>query len=207
MTTQTEVLKMALEVMRNQGDVSVDEWIATENAIKESLAQQSNEQVEPVASRKEFEQWCALSGHDYCFDLNEMGAYQWADAQGAYEAYWARPAFPHPPVPYVVEPRTAQPKEPAVAEQHKQEPVAWTEQRFYDDGTPNPCSALKWAGRNAENDFPVGTKFYTTPPHRKPLDIKTIKRIATYCGEHITDEDVIEITKRVEEEHKIKEEA
>ena len=44
-----------------------------------------------------------------------------------------------------------------------------------------------------------------TQPQRKPLDIKTIKRIATYCGEHITDEDVIEITRRVEEEHKIKE--
>jgi hypothetical protein len=34
-----EALKMALEVMRNQGDVSVDEWIATEKAIKEALAQ------------------------------------------------------------------------------------------------------------------------------------------------------------------------
>jgi hypothetical protein len=34
-----EALKLALEVMRNQGDVSVDEWIATEKAIKEALAQ------------------------------------------------------------------------------------------------------------------------------------------------------------------------
>jgi len=33
-----EALKMALEVMRNQGDVSVDEWIATEKAIKEAIA-------------------------------------------------------------------------------------------------------------------------------------------------------------------------
>jgi hypothetical protein len=37
--TKDEALKMALEVMRNQGDVSVDEWIATEKAIKEALAQ------------------------------------------------------------------------------------------------------------------------------------------------------------------------
>ena len=46
--TKDEALKMALEVMRNQGDVSVDEWIATEKAIKESLAQPKQE---PVAWR------------------------------------------------------------------------------------------------------------------------------------------------------------
>ena len=36
--TKDEALKLALEVMRNQGDVSVDEWIATEKAIKEAIA-------------------------------------------------------------------------------------------------------------------------------------------------------------------------
>ena len=41
-----EALKLALEVMRNQGDVSVDEWIATEKAIKEALA---NEALEKMA--------------------------------------------------------------------------------------------------------------------------------------------------------------
>jgi predicted house-cleaning noncanonical NTP pyrophosphatase (MazG superfamily) len=41
-----EALNLALEVMQNQGDVSVDEWIATEKAIKEALAQP---QQEPVA--------------------------------------------------------------------------------------------------------------------------------------------------------------
>lgn len=45
---------------------------------------------------------------------------------------------------------------------------------------------------------------YTEPPQRKPLDIQRIKHIATYCGEHITDEDVIEITRRVEAAHGIK---
>ena len=40
-----EALKLALEVMRNQGDVSVDEWIATEKAIKEALAQPEQEPV------------------------------------------------------------------------------------------------------------------------------------------------------------------
>jgi hypothetical protein len=39
MTTQKEALKLALEVMRNQGNVSVDEWIATEKSIEEALAQ------------------------------------------------------------------------------------------------------------------------------------------------------------------------
>ena len=51
----------------------------------------------------------------------------------------------------------------------EQDPVAWTEQQLYDDGTPNPCALLKWAGRKAEDDFPIGTKFYTTPPQRKRL--------------------------------------
>jgi hypothetical protein len=44
--TKDEALKMALEVMRNQGDVSVDEWIATEKAIKDALA---NEALEKMA--------------------------------------------------------------------------------------------------------------------------------------------------------------
>ena len=59
--------------------------------------------------------------------------------------------------------------------QPEQAPVAWTVQRCYDDGTPHPCRSLEWAGRNAEDDFPIGTKFYTTPPQRKPLtdEIKT----------------------------------
>ena len=43
------------------------------------------------------------------------------------------------------------------------------------------------------------------PPQRKPLTIKDIKIIATYCDEHVTDEDVIEITRRVEAAHDIKE--
>jgi hypothetical protein len=37
--TKDEALKLALEVMRNQGDVGVDEWLAAEAAIKQALAQ------------------------------------------------------------------------------------------------------------------------------------------------------------------------
>jgi hypothetical protein len=36
--TNKEALKLALEVMHNQGDVGVDEWIAAEAAIKQRLA-------------------------------------------------------------------------------------------------------------------------------------------------------------------------
>jgi hypothetical protein len=43
--TKDKALKMALEVMRNQGDVSVDEWIATEKAIKEALEQPEQPKV------------------------------------------------------------------------------------------------------------------------------------------------------------------
>jgi hypothetical protein len=36
--TKDDALKLALEVMHNQGDVGVDEWIATEAAINQALA-------------------------------------------------------------------------------------------------------------------------------------------------------------------------
>jgi hypothetical protein len=36
--TKDEALDLALEVMRNQGDVGVDEWLAAEAAIKQALA-------------------------------------------------------------------------------------------------------------------------------------------------------------------------
>jgi hypothetical protein len=35
-----EAMKLALEVMQNHGDVSVDEWIAAEKALREALAEQ-----------------------------------------------------------------------------------------------------------------------------------------------------------------------
>jgi len=39
-----EAMKLALEVMQNQGDVSVDEWIAAEKALQEALAKQPAQQ-------------------------------------------------------------------------------------------------------------------------------------------------------------------
>jgi hypothetical protein len=46
--TKDDALKLALEVMHNQGDVGVDEWIATEAAINQALAAPVQE---PVAWR------------------------------------------------------------------------------------------------------------------------------------------------------------
>jgi hypothetical protein len=43
--SKDEALKLALEVMRNQGDVGVDEWIAAEAAIKQALAAPVQEPV------------------------------------------------------------------------------------------------------------------------------------------------------------------
>jgi hypothetical protein len=43
------------------------------------------------------------------------------------------------------------------------EPVATVVARQYDDGT-YAGNALDWAGRGCENDFPIGTNFYTSPP-------------------------------------------
>jgi hypothetical protein len=43
-----EALKLALEVMHNQGDVGVDEWIAAEAAINQALAAPVQPEQEPV---------------------------------------------------------------------------------------------------------------------------------------------------------------
>jgi len=82
----------------------------------------------------------------------------------------------------------------AIAEAEKQEPVGYFKKegdvwnQYYED-YPNPDEL---------------TALYTNPqPKREPLTVKDIKRIATYCGEHITDEDVIDITRRVEAAHGI----
>lgn len=40
-----------------------------------------------MTNHKEFESWCKTTGHDYCFDLNQSGKYQWGVDQGAYEAF------------------------------------------------------------------------------------------------------------------------
>jgi hypothetical protein len=82
----------------------------------------------------------------------------------------------------------------AIAEAEKQEPIGCTddEGNAYQYGYTGP-------------KFAPNIKLYANPqPKREPLAVREIKRIATYCGEHINDEDVIEITRRVEAAHGIK---
>lgn len=57
-------------------------------------------------------------------------------------------------------------KEREVMQQH---PVATVVARQYDDGT-YAGNALDWAGRNCEDDLPVGTKLYTAPPKAEPVE-------------------------------------
>ena len=52
---------------------------------------------------------------------------------------------------------------PPLQAEPAQEPVATVVARQYDDGT-YAGNALDWAGRGCENDFPIGTNFYTSPP-------------------------------------------
>ena len=52
---QIDAMKLALEVMRNQGDVSVDEWIATEKAIKEALAEHAMRETQRLGQEIEQE--------------------------------------------------------------------------------------------------------------------------------------------------------
>ena len=62
-----------------------------------------------------------------------------------------------------------------------QEPVAVVVARQYDDGT-YAGNELNWAGRNCENDFPVGTKLYTAPPEFVPLTDDEVDRICASLG-------------------------
>ena len=92
------------------------------------------------------------------------------------------------------------------AEAEKQEPVGWTIQQEIDYAKNHRSEyAGFWASKDDDDEDWIA--LYTSPPQRQPLDMKTIKRIATYCDEHITDEDVVEITRRVESEHGINGEA
>ena len=85
--------------------------------------------------------------------------------------------------------------------QPEQDPVAW-------DNCRSEKQCRSWCG----NSSCVSHWNYNTPPpvaephKRKPLTIKDIKIIATYCDEHVTNDDVIEITRRVEAAHGITEE-
>lgn len=148
MNKQTEALKLALEALEScdEGDWSTGHVIHPsydEDAVKqamiaieEALAQQSNEQVEPVASRH------------YFFEYVGFG--KWAKCNK--ETYDKMPkmerlsVYTHQPVP------AAQPKEP------EQEPVAWMNDEmdciFFDAERPEPFNFDFWK------------PLYTTPHKR-----------------------------------------
>lgn len=112
MTTQTEVLNLALEAL--DGLYMPNELERVNKAIiaiKEYLAQQSNEQVE---------QRLELIGHaDLAINnIYIFSGYGEEVPEGRTPIY-AGYKNTHPPVPYVVEPRTAQPK-PLTDEQAEQ---------------------------------------------------------------------------------------
>ena len=73
--TKDEALKLALEVIRNQGDVGVDEWLAAEAAIEKALAAPAQEPVALKAIKGElcylsqeedqsFGMWCPINISD-----------------------------------------------------------------------------------------------------------------------------------------------
>jgi hypothetical protein len=69
--------------------------------------------------------------------------------------------------------------------QPAQEPVATIVARFFEDGTQNPCHTLEWVGRNAEDDFPVGTRLYTTPPAAQPAQEPVAEVVEDYFSKQV----------------------
>jgi hypothetical protein len=96
----------------------------------------------------------------------------------------------------------------ALEQPAQQEPVATVVKRQYEDGT-YAGNALDWAGRNCEDDFPVGTKLYTSPPQRKPLTEKDLRKLADkhlfYQLESYEASGVFALSRAVERAHGIKE--
>ena len=211
MTTTNEALKLALEALeRAELDGLTGEALSLVNpaitAIKKALmslqdgAQQSkipqrsedkkersddNEQVEPAF-------WYR---NEDIFGNQEMEPIFYATKA------WVNclPLYTHPPVPYVVEPRTAQPKEleqepkcigkawamwggPVVFDpplaQPEQEPMAWAVMK---DGE---CLSVR-RFEPAATSHADGVQFvplYTTPPQRKPLtDEEERKACEEWC--------------------------
>ena len=88
-----EAMKLALEVMQNQGDVSVDEWIAAEKSLQKALAEQPAQQ-EPVAWRT----FDGEGGYEYrSYDMNEKYAQEWEQRNPKHKG-WVEPLYT-PPAP------------------------------------------------------------------------------------------------------------
>ena len=147
----------------------------------------SNEQVEPVAKVNFYTgkiEWLMPVSFDIPVTIDVPPMY----------------LYTHPPVPYVVEPRTAQPQEP------EQEPVAYVYER---NGYDTSFSWSRWDKEGRLNW--KETPFYTTPPQRKPLTdegidaaIKCAKKVDTGYAGWVRDQRR-EFARAIEAAHGIKE--
>lgn len=153
---------------------------------------------------------CPFCGGEAYFDHDDNG-WNWIECGSCGDSTNAKVSAMDDCKPLLLEQwnrRKAQPEQEPVAAAKKDEVFAASIEFIgtLTGMTPPPIEVAPPEVFKPFRDFTEKVcSILATPPQRKPLDIKTIKRIATYCGEHITDEDVIEITRRVEEEHKIKE--
>lgn len=149
-----EAMKLALEVMQNQGDVSVDEWIAAEKSLQKALAEQPAQQ-EPVAWRT----FDGEGGYEYrSYDMNEKYAQEWEQRNPKHKG-WVEPLYT-PPAPCptcealartVMMDQTSHDTSPQPAQQ---EPAA----KYYVDGgyvvypkAQRPALALALADAEADN--------------------------------------------------------
>ena len=153
MTTQTEALKLALEAADElewmlksgyehgrEGPPRVHRLIAK---IRTLSAQQSNEQVEPVA-------WTDKAFERLCENWNHMTSEEFAIVQRFIFGVYAHPSVP-----------TAQSKEP------EHEPVAVME--LYTDG----WDLVEGIDTDWLESLPFGTRLYTTPPQRTWVNATT----------------------------------
>ena len=90
---QIDAMKLALEVMRNQGDVSVDEWIATEKAIKEALAEHAMRETQRLGQEIEQEPvaWVAEAVCDGQYIDGRPRKIWWECNKGVGTAFYTRP--------------------------------------------------------------------------------------------------------------------
>ena len=172
MSKQTEALKRALHVMRNQGDIGVDEWIAAEKTILEALEKEALHKLaaESLNEGLRLDDWdkigCVNHDCDKCkaqqeplteeensklFDLliEEMLAHSY---QGSHD--YAEKVGNEIRRMYKAALREALAEQPA-----QQEPVG----EIIAEDMGRPFNAIRIGTHFYKEVPPVGTKLYTTP--------------------------------------------
>jgi hypothetical protein len=119
-----EALKLALEVMHDQGDVGVDEWIAAEAAIKKALAAPVQQTCNCRWDGEVQVQQCTLH------EAHLLAVHEWAGRAKAAEAKLAaQPA----PVPDYAWPTVADYEKDAGFEVNEAFKMAWVMARTTND--------------------------------------------------------------------------